>query len=471
MKSTDDHKHGSRKGESRVHSTLKSPWKMLLIALPATGLLLMAIPVGLGLWTENFGPEFSTLYRYRLQRPTPGSVTLDLEREIAFYQERIRQDPETGLNRAFLSQAYLKMARATGETSWYLLAEQTAQQSLAKLPFENDGAILALARVATARHDFAQAIRLAKQVQEKEDALPVLVTAYLAIGQVKEASQAANALVDRVPSLGSLTLRALVRVAQGQDQAAMQDFQRAIAAEEAGETGSSAWARTLLGRLYFKRGQLQPARGLYQEALHILPQYPPARLNLAELEVRLGNYQAAERYYSEFPLTSQRSPAVYDHIIMRGMARVKDLQGNLSGAREWQDKAEARLHEDLTGFGHKRELARLLLERGHPQDLTEALSLMQAEVQTRRDAETLDTLAAVQARLGHWREAQQAMREALRWNIRDAGMFDRAGTIEQALGNSSQARSFFQLAQETDPTFDQQAQRALGLGVGLLGLN
>ncbi|GAC1449890.1 MAG: hypothetical protein NVSMB70_18860 [Chamaesiphon sp.] len=162
---------------------------------------------------------------------------------------------------------------------------------------------------------------------------------------------------------------------------------------------------------------------------------------------------------------------MYDHIVMRGMARVKELQGDPSGAKEWRNKAEARLRKDLTSYGHRRELARLLLERGSSPDLTEALSLMQAELHNRRDAETLDTEAWVLQKAGRFHEAQQSIREALKSGIRDPGLFYRAGTIEQALGNNSQAMTFFRLAQETDPTFDEKAQQSLGLGVGLLGLS
>lgn len=465
MKSTDFSEHEQPKAKKRF-------WLPLLITLPIAGTILVASPLGLDLWKNSFGqPKLNTIYRYDFERPSPGSVTQSIEKEIAFYQKRLRYDPDGGRNRASLAKSYLKMARASGETSWYLLAEQTAKQSLAKLPFDNETGILALARVATARHDFAEAIRLVKQVPGNEDSLAILVTANLALGNIKEASTAANTLVEHNPSLGALTYRALTNVAQGKDQQAIQDFQQALANEEIGETGSSMWARTLLGRLYLKRGQPQLAEGLYQEALRVLPNYPPALLNLAELKVRSGDYKAAEKIYSQFFITLQKSPTVYDHIVLRGMARVKELQGDLSQAQKWRNQAEARLREDLTGFGHRREMARLLLERGSSQDLAEAISLMQAEVKSRRDAETMDTLAWALSSSGRWDEAQEAMKTALSSGIRDAGMFYRAGTIEQKLGNQAQATAFFKKAQETDPTFDENARKALGLGVGLLGLN
>jgi tetratricopeptide (TPR) repeat protein len=446
--------------------TLKRFWMPLLVALPVVGILL-ALPVGLRVWNETTGID--PAYRYRFEKSSSGRVSLALSNEITFYQERISQNPEDGLERASLAQAYLKMARATGDASWYLQAEQTARRSLSNLPFSNYGAVLALARVAEARHDFKEAIALAQQVLQEqpgnENALSTLVTANLAMGKVDEASQAADTLVNRIPTLGSLTLRALVNQAQGKDEAAIQDFQQALAAEEPEEAGSSAWARTMLGRFYFKRGNHELAGQLYREALRILPRYPQALVSLAELETRLGRYKSAERHYSQV-FISPEYPNVFDHVALHGMARMKELQGDQSGAKEQRDRAETllRQHLDLNSFGHRRELARLLLESEESQDTAEALSLMQAEVRLRRDPETLDTLAWALFRSGRWREAKAAMREALRWGIRDAGMFYRAGSIEQKLGNDSQAVAFFQLAQQTDPTFDEQARRTSGLG-------
>jgi tetratricopeptide (TPR) repeat protein len=136
------------------------------------------------------------------------------------------------------------MARATGEGCWFLLAEQAAQRSIADLPFDNKGALLVLARIAEARQDFVTALRLAKQVgSDNEDAITLEVTSHLARGKVSEANAAAEALVNRIPNLGSLTLRALVRESQGRDAEVLQDYRQAMAAEEPGEVAGSARAR------------------------------------------------------------------------------------------------------------------------------------------------------------------------------------------------------------------------------------
>jgi tetratricopeptide (TPR) repeat protein len=441
------------------------------ILLSIVGLSVAAIPFGWKQWTDLQEKQSLALpYRYPFER-SPVSITGKLGEEIAFYKQRIQQDPGSGLNRAYLAKTYLKMARATGQASWYLLAEQTAQDSLAKLPFQNDGAIVALAKLAIARHEFDQALTISQQVEQPDETLPVQVTANLALGRVQVAQRASDRWVAQNPDLNALTLHALVQVATGQDQRALQAFEQALRAEEPDEQGSSAWTRTALGRFYYKRGQFAQAQQLYQEALRIVPGYGPALINSAELAIAQGDYGKAEGFYNQFFQVSHQSPSVYDHVIQRGMARIKDLHGDRTAAQTWRDRAEQRLRQDVAGFGHRRELARLLLERDRPGDAKEALALMQTELKHRRDAETLSTLAEALARLQRWPEAETAMQEVLQSGIRDPGVFHRAREIAQALGKNAQATAYFNQAQQIDPTFEHKARRALGLGVGLLGLN
>jgi tetratricopeptide (TPR) repeat protein len=424
-------------------------------------------------------PRPNSIWKYRFARPEVGSITKNIRQEIAFHQQKIQQQPTAGLERAALAQNYLKMARATGESSWYLLAEQMAEESLAQLPVHNYGAVVVLARVATAKHEFKQALALLKQLPPEAEALSLLTTSHLALGDVTTARKAADTLVQKLPTLGNLTLKALVEVAQGENLAAMQDFKAAIAAEEPEELESSAWVRTLLGRLYYKRGQLQQAAELYQSALEILPRYSPALLNLAELAVRqwqadptqTKDRERAIELYDRFLIINQQAPTVYDHTALRGLARVQQLQGDLVKANQTRVRAIAKLRSDLNGFGHRRELAQLLIERGQGKDLTEALALMQAEINTRQDPETWDTLAAAYFQLGQIPAAQQAIESALKSGLKDPAITDRAAAIAQASGQLAQAKQYRKLVQSIDPLFDAGARQALGLGVGLSGLN
>ncbi|MEM9088810.1 MAG: tetratricopeptide repeat protein [Cyanobacteria bacterium P01_F01_bin.53] len=377
-------------------------------------------------------------FAYPYDLSPSGKVSESLTAEIAAAQARIQRNPEDGLHLTELAGAYLKMARITGADKWYTLAEESARQSLDNLPFNNDGALLALAKVAEANHDFAEAARLAEQAAGGE-ALATRVTAQLAIGQIAEANAGADELVEFSPSMASLTLRALARQAKGDRTGALKDFQQAIAVEQPGEARGSALARTLLGKLYADQGDHELAVSLYQEALTIAPQYPQALLNLADLKVQQGRYRAAAKLYAE----------VDDPLALLGLARVRALQGKDAEARSQWSTAETVLREKVAAnpLDHGRELAVLLLERGDEEDQAEAIALMQAEAGNRRNAETLDTLAWALSASGRWEEAQPVIEEAIAQGIQDAEIFSRAARIETALGNTAQAETYLSKAQ------------------------
>lgn len=332
-----------------------------------------------------------SIYSYPYDLSPSGRIRESLTAEITAAEDRIQQNPNDGLDRAFLADAYLKMARITGTDQWYEWAEASAQKSLKNLPFNNDGALLALAKVAEAKHDFAKAARFAEKASGGE-AMALVVKSKLATGQVAEANAAAAELVAFSPSMGSLTLRALARQDQGDRAGALSDFQRAIAVEQPSEARGSALARTLLGKFYAEQGQDKLAESLYREALKIEPNYPQTLLNFGELRQQQGRYRAAEKLYEQ----------VDDPLALLGLAKIKRLRGEEAAARTQWAAAEIILREKVAvnPLDHRRELAVLLLERGDEADRDEAIALMKAEVKNRRNAETLKTLAWALSAMG-----------------------------------------------------------------------
>lgn len=452
---------------------LRLPLAALLSGLIGCGLIGCGL-IGYLIYTRALQPPTalppSDRYSLSLDLPGTGDRRQRLQDEIAFYQTKVQQNPSSGLDLAALASAYWKTGKATGEISWYLLAEQTAQRSLAQLPFNNASASLILAQVAQARHDFGTAQAIAQQVLKTEpthdEALAILATGNLATGNLTLAHQQAAQRADYSPNLSNLTLLGQVEAAQGKTTA-IQTFRAAIQAEEAGEIGGSALVRVMLGRQFYQRGDFVRAASLYQEALRILPRYPLALLHLAVLETRRGHYSAADRLYDQVIAYSQQSTTLYDHTVLRGKARLLQLQGQPYQAQLAQ--AEALLREETNAghengaFGHNRELAQLLLDRNQGQDAAEALTLMQQEVQRRRDAQTLAVLARSLGYNDRWTEARQAIRSALALGTQQAGIFRQAAEIETRLGNTAQAQQHYQQAQAIDPSFDDRAQQILGL--------
>lgn len=411
-------------------------------------------------------------YPFSLELPGTRDRKQIIQQEIAFYQTRLQQSPDSGLNLQSLANAYWKMGKATGEVSWYLLSEKTAQQSLAILPFSNSSSQLTLARIAQARHDFAKAIGLSQTVLTDEPGNPeaqaILATCYLATGKLSQAEQQVIALVNQTPTLETLTLQALVEDAQGKANAE-NTFRSALKAEEAGELGSSALVRVFLGRHFYRRGQLNQAADLYREALRILPRYPLALLHLAMLETRQGHWQSAETLYDQVIAYSQQSATIYDHTVLRGKARLQQLRG-----QQFQttlQRAETLLRQETNAghgngtFGHQRELAQLLLDRGTPQDNAEALQLMKQEIKLRQDTQTLAVYARSLARTGQPDQALTTMQSALRSGVRDASLFAQAAQIADQAGDRPLAHQYRQQAQQVDPSFNEVAQQMIGIDI------
>lgn len=461
---------------SPIKPALSHRWMRLLgIGLPLTIAVLVgsqpAFRARLGEISQSWFNSLDAPYRYPFAASLPRnrSAIPQLQQEIAFYQQLVQENPQQGSDYASLALAYLRMARTTGQGQWYLLAEQTAQKSLAQLPFDNANAYLTLARVAEAKHDFAEALRLAKQLPERE-AIALAVTSNLAMGKLNQADAAAKALLDATLSANAFTLQALVQFAQGNDQEALKSFEYALEVEEPGELTNSARLRTLLGRFHYEQGKLDRANDLYREALRIVPGYQPALINLAQLKLRQGQYNAADRLYQQAIASSGGASTLYQPTLLRGRAQIQRQQGDELQANQLWQEAELLLRQTTTtgtpSFGHQRELARLLLERGNPADRAEAITLMQQELTLRRDATTLATYAWALTASERWQAAQPIIQEAIALGTRSPEIFYRAGLIEQALDRAT-AQTYFQQAEAIDPTFDERARQAAYLGVGL----
>jgi tetratricopeptide (TPR) repeat protein len=443
----------------KITQSRHSPWLIAPIVLIITTIAILSEKATL--------PIKPNLDAYSFDLNLPGTTDRKqlIQREIELYQTKLLQDPTSGMNLAALGNAYWQLGKATGEVSWFLLAEQTASRSIATLPFENASARLTLAQVSQARHDFKTAQNIAldiiKTKPKDNEARSILVTCALATGDLLSAETQANIIVNESPDLNSLTLQALVEEAQGK-LSSIETFRLAIKSEEVGEVGPSALVRVLLGRHFYHQGNLDQAEFLYQEALRILPRYPLALINLATIQTRRGQYAEADRTYDQIISYSQQSTNIYDHTILRGKARLKQLQNQPYD--DLLQKAEALLRKDTnaghaTGaFGHRRELAQLLLDRHQNNDLGEALALMKEDVKVRHDSQTYAVLARAFMVNDRIPEAREAIQIALNSGIKSAGIFKQASDIEQRLGNIKQSKIYSANSQNIDPDFEKSLQ-------------
>ncbi|MCA9839577.1 MAG: tetratricopeptide repeat protein [Trueperaceae bacterium] len=397
-------------------------------------------------------------YSYPYQTSSAQVTQRKLEQDIAFYQNRVNLNPTDGLELAALASTYLKKARSSGWANWYLLAQQAAERSLLNLPVFNHGAVLVLAEIAAAQHNFTEAVNMANDILEyqpgNEAATSLLVTSLLAQGKLIEAQTLADSLATKVPSSGTLSLQALLETDQGQDDIAETHFRSAIGLEEPGDAYASAWLRVQYGKFKARYGKYTEATALYQEALRIIPDFPLALLSYADLNLKEGHFSKANNQFQKVLDHSENSSTIFDHAALQGLAQLAILRAKDANPN-WQ-RAETILRKDVfsNAYGHRRELARLLLSRGEGQDNKEALELLESEMGNRQDEQTLELYAWALYKTGNLAKAAEVIQTTLSTGFNEAGLYYRAGLIEQALGDSETAQAYINQVKTLNPDFN-----------------
>lgn len=375
-----------------------------------------------------------------------------IDAELAFYRKRVAEDPGRFLDQNALAGACLRKARESGDEGWYAQAEQAAAASLKEMPRDNPEPMLVRAQVAIAFHRFPEARRIAEAVaRQHPDAgvRGVLATVALAQGRPAEAERLLTEALGRGPTTALWAQLGLARAARGNDAGAEDAFRKAIAAEQPGERLASADARAWLGRHLLRRGRLEEAEGLITEALRIYPRHGQAFGLLGELVARRGRYDEAEgRWTRAGELRHDPAPAL-------ARARIALAAGRPEKAERLWRETEALLRKDLAAghTDHRRDLARLLLDRARPADAAEAARLLAAERAMREDAETLDLHAGALLALGRHAEADAALVKLVATGAREAPYLLRRAALARAMGAADRARALAAEAEQLDPSF------------------
>jgi tetratricopeptide (TPR) repeat protein len=437
---------------------------------------LALVSAGIGFLLLQHRSNLPEMYRYKYEQSLERRAetrTKAFAREIAFLQARVNRNSNDGLDLAGLAGAYIAKARVSGQNAWFVLAEQAAERSLAALPLKigNTGAQLALAEIAQAQHDFSRALGLIEAVTKTQprnaSALALRSSIKLAQGDPEGAQQDAEPLVKALPNPSNLTLRAVILETQGKLEAAKSDFTHALEIEQADDVFGSARTRTLFARFLARHGQPELAQGLLEEALRIAPSFPLALLQLADLEFRQAQYEMARATFNELRSSSKGSPSTFDHAALFGLARIAQATNSSEVDQLWNDAVNVLRREVTSGaFGHRRELARVLLERGNPQDVNEALKQARLELNVRKDWETLNVLAWAQQRAGFFKDARATVQKALAVGVQDAELEFRAGQIETSLGNPEQANQHFAAAEKINPNSSREFARRFDVSKG-----
>ena len=392
------------------------------------------------------------LYRYPTARD-PAAQTTSI---ITQLEERAGTPIASPEDLGELANLYVRRALLAGDVEDYKRAEDMAHRSLA-LRASPNGSSIVLAKVASARHEFRKAIEIAQEavrVKPTAGAYDLIASASLAVGELVQASAAAERAVTLDATPASFLTRALVFQAQGRDAEAAFDFTQAVKVETYGDPEEAARTRALWGRFLIRRGELDGAAVVIGEALRVMPGDPLALAQAAELALHRGKFAEARVSFEQAFASSRQVRYLID------LARAQELSRDLPGATRSRDQVEQLIRRDLAenGLGHQLDLVEVLVDRGTPADLAEAVKLATQEVERRPSAETRFQLARALWRTGARADAASQIQSVLASGARDARYFELAARIAGGLRGAMYARE----AGKLDP--GNAGWRSLGLG-------
>ncbi len=333
-----------------------------------------------------------------------------------------------------LAVALTRRARETGDAAFYdeaLRALENAER------LEPDGAEsrLILAWVRMGRHEFAEALRLARLCARRDPpdprALGVAGDALMELGRYDEAEAAYQAMLDLRPDPASWSRAAHLLEVRGELREAARLMGMALDATSPREAEDRAWLLVQLGHLEEAMGEGAAAGRSYHRALEVFPDYHLALAALARLRLAAGSPLDAEAL-------ARRALAAAPHAERRlVLADALHAQG-----RHEEAGAEERAFESLAtrhageADNENHDLVLYYLDR-RP-DPRRALEIARREARARRDVQTLDRLAWALHHAGRRPAAARLMRAIAATGSRDPLIAAHAAAILGARGGDRQ---------------------------------
>jgi tetratricopeptide (TPR) repeat protein len=369
--------------------------------------------------------------------------TVSLVRSL---ESQVGAEPRDERALASLGLAYQQRARETADAS-YLTKSEAALRRARTLAPQDPTTIEGLAALALSRHDFREALLLARRAQEltpgETRPLPLLGDALLELGRYDEAFRAFDRLAATKPGLAAYARVAYARELLGDRAGAVAAMRLAVEAA-AGRSEPSAWAHVELAKLYFGQGEVRRAEHEYRAALAAFPNYVYALDGLAHVRAARGKLgraiELARRATDTVPLP-QLVTTLGDLYSVAGRDAEARRQYLLIGA----------IRRLLGANGVRTDLELALYDTDHGIELPRALAHARRAHRARPSIQADDVLSWALVRNGRCTEGLRFSQRALRLGTRDAVLFFHRGMAERCLGHDG--REWFRRALRLNPQF------------------
>ena len=399
-----------------------------------------------------------------LKDRAPGLDAGDWSQVARRYEEGRRgliDNPEDVEALIAVAQVFMYEARVTGDHPYYYpAAERMLDRALAIDPDRYEGVItkaavlLSLHRFEEARAMADRAVALAPNAAAPWGAL---VDAYVELGDLKKAVEAADRMMAIRPDLKSYARVSYLRELHGDSDGAIEAMKLAVGAGAPGSE-EKAWARTALGDIYYNLDRIADAEREYLLTVAERKDYPFALAGLARVRYVRGDEAGALR------TLDTAITLVPEFSFVEIQADIHRAEGRIRIADSLVDVISGMLAEDeASGHSMNLELARLYAS--HDRNLREAVRRARKDVEARpSSAEALDVLAWALFRAGEEKEAKKMIDRAHLLAPGNGLILAHAGYIDLALGNRLEGEKKVKMARELRPRMPigLGAERAVG---------
>jgi tetratricopeptide (TPR) repeat protein len=367
---------------------------------------------------------------------TPHKGDEAIDREIRQLQDEARSNPQRSSTLTRLGWAFNTKARLSYDPGYYKLGEQCALVLRSKNGSDPD-ALLLQGHILQSLHRFKEAEPIARKlltIRNETIDYALLGDVLMEQGRLNEAIEVYQEMIDLRPDLQSYTRVAHIRWLRGDLVGAIAAMQLAVTAGSPRDAEPTAWAYTRLGTYQLQAGDRETAIKSAAMASQFADNYAAALLLRGRILLAEDNPRGAIEFLQ---------PAA-------DLTQLPEYEWTLADALREADQSQAA--EDIErilvrngGMNDPRSLALYLATRG--QQVQQALKLAEAEMNTRADIFTMDTLAWALNANGRPAEAREFSKKALSEDTQDARLFYHAGCIALAVGDSVEAGRLFALSE------------------------
>jgi tetratricopeptide (TPR) repeat protein len=374
---------------------------------------------------------------------------LSVDQTIERLTSQTRQQRRDRAAWTALGDAFMQKARETADASYHARAEEAFERARTLDP-THGGALVGLAWVQSARHEFEKSIEWAEKALALDAtnaaAYALLGDAALEMGDYDLAAQHYQKMLDLRPDISAYSRTAHFLFVIGDVRRATWLMDRAIAAGGP-YAENAAWCRAQLALMHLATGNLVAAEQIVDAALERTP-------NNYHVLFAQGRVRAARANYAGAIDAYRRASAIApQHEVLVALGRLYTVADDPRRAEQQWTLVETidRLNR-ANGVTGDALMARFLADR--ERRLPEAVAIAEREFKRRPNVFVADALAWAYYKSGRYADARRLAGRALAHHTPDASFLFHAGMIHAKLGDRATAQRQLAQALSLNPAFD-----------------